>query len=58
MPGGRSAAGRKVDASDRFRIRCPAALRTLLELAASQIGNLCNLAEWASVAGIRPVVRG
>src|SRR5258706_7687020 len=31
------------DASDRFRIRHTAALRKILELAASQIGNLVNL---------------
>jgi hypothetical protein len=40
------------DASDRFRIRHPAAFRKVLELAASQIGNLCNYSEWASLAGI------
>lgn len=40
------------DASDRFRVRNPAAFRKVLELAASQIGNLCNYSEWAAVAGI------
>ncbi|RPI80014.1 MAG: ATP-binding protein [Desulfobacteraceae bacterium] len=40
------------DASDRFQIRLPAAFRKILEFAASQIGNLCNYSEWASLAGI------
>ncbi|MFZ1984754.1 MAG: ATP-binding protein [Desulfatitalea sp.] len=40
------------DASDRFRIRYPAAFRKVLELVASQIGNLCNYSEWSSIAGI------
>ena len=40
------------DASDRFRIRHPAAFRKVLELAASQIGNLCNFSEWSAHAGI------
>jgi hypothetical protein len=40
------------DASDRFRIRHTASFRTLLELMASQIGNLCNFSKWAEVAGI------
>jgi predicted AAA+ superfamily ATPase len=40
------------DASDRFRIRYPAALHKILELAASQIGNLFVFSEWAAVAGI------
>jgi hypothetical protein len=40
------------DASDRFRIRYPAAFRKVLELAASQIGNLCNYSEWSALAGI------
>ncbi|MCP4675338.1 MAG: ATP-binding protein [Deltaproteobacteria bacterium] len=40
------------DASDRFRIRNIPAFRKILELAASQIGNLCNYSEWASIAGI------
>ncbi len=40
------------DASDRFRIRNIAALRKILELAASQIGNLCNLSEWTALAGV------
>jgi uncharacterized protein len=40
------------DASDLFRIDHPDAYRKLLRLMASQIGNLVNLAEWASVCGI------
>ena len=40
------------DASDRFRVRYPAAFRKVLELAASQIGNLCNFSEWSAHAGI------
>lgn len=40
------------DASDRFRIRHLAAFRKLLQLMASQIGNLCNFSEWAALAGI------
>jgi len=40
------------DASDRFQVRNPAAFRKVLELAASQIGNLCNYSEWAAVAGV------
>jgi len=40
------------DASDRFRIRYPAAFRKVLELSASQIGNLCNYSEWSALAGI------
>ena len=40
------------DASDRFRIRHVAAFRKLIELMASQIGNLCNYSEWASIAGV------
>lgn len=40
------------DASDRFRIRHPHALRQVLELAASQIGNLVSYNEWAGHAGI------
>jgi hypothetical protein len=40
------------DASDRFHVRNPAAFRKILELAASQIGNLCNYSEWAAVAGV------
>jgi predicted AAA+ superfamily ATPase len=40
------------DASDRFRIQHLAALRKLLELAASQVGNLVNASEWAALAGI------
>ncbi len=40
------------DASDRFRIRYPAAFRKLMELSAGQIGNLCNYSEWAALTGI------
>jgi predicted AAA+ superfamily ATPase len=40
------------DASDRFRIRHPAALRKILELAASQVGNLVNLSEWAVLSNV------
>lgn len=40
------------DVSDRFRIRRVAAFRKLLELAASQIGNLANFSEWAALAGM------
>jgi len=38
------------DASDRFEIRRPDAFRRVLELAASQVGNLCNFSEWAGFA--------
>ena len=40
------------DASDRFRIERPDALRLLLELAARQVGDLVNLSEWASILGV------
>ena len=40
------------DASDRLRIKHVAAFRKLLELIATQIGNLCNYSEWATVCGI------
>lgn len=40
------------DASDRFRLRHPAALRKLLELAASQVGNLVNYSEWAALCRV------
>ncbi len=40
------------DASDRFRIRHFGALQKVLELAASQVGNLVNFSEWAALAGI------
>lgn len=40
------------DTSDRFRIRHTAALRKILELAASQVGNLVNLSEWAALSNI------
>ena len=40
------------DASDRFQIRHPQAFRRVLDLAASQVGNLVNMSEWAALAGI------
>ena len=40
------------DASDRFRIQQTAAFRKVLELAATQIGNLLNASEWASLVGV------
>jgi predicted AAA+ superfamily ATPase len=40
------------DASDRFKIKRPAAFRKIMELSASQIGNLCNYSEWGAIAGI------
>ena len=40
------------DASDRFRIRHVAGFHKVLELAASQIGNLTNYSEWAALAGV------
>jgi predicted AAA+ superfamily ATPase len=40
------------DVSDRFRIRNTAAFRKVLELAASQLGNLANFSEWAALAGV------
>lgn len=40
------------DASDRFRIARPDALRHLLHLAAGQVGDLVNLSEWASILGV------
>ncbi|MBM4370532.1 MAG: ATP-binding protein [Deltaproteobacteria bacterium] len=40
------------DASDAFRIRRPDAMRRLLPLAAGQVGNLVNIAEWASILGV------
>jgi predicted AAA+ superfamily ATPase len=40
------------DASDRFHVRYPAAYRKILELAASQVGNLCNFSEWAATVGV------
>jgi predicted AAA+ superfamily ATPase len=40
------------DASDLFRIGRPDAFRRVLRLAASQAGNLVNLSEWASIAGV------
>lgn len=40
------------DASDLARLQRPDALRRLVGLVANQIGNLVNLAEWASLCGI------
>lgn len=40
------------DASDRFKIRHLGGFRKLVQLAASQIGNLVNFSEWASLAAI------
>jgi predicted AAA+ superfamily ATPase len=40
------------DASDLFRINKPDAFRRLLRLAATQVGNLINLSEWASIVGV------
>ncbi|NJL27497.1 MAG: ATP-binding protein [Thermoanaerobaculia bacterium] len=40
------------DVSDRFRIQHTAAFRRILELAASQIGNLVNASEWAALVGV------
>jgi len=40
------------DASDRFRIQHVSALRKILRLAASQVGNLVNFSDWATIAGV------
>jgi predicted AAA+ superfamily ATPase len=40
------------DASDRFRVQRLSAFRKVLELAASQVGSLCNYSEWASLSGV------
>ncbi|MEO1083032.1 MAG: ATP-binding protein [Acidobacteriota bacterium] len=40
------------DVSDRFRIRHLSAFRKIVQLAASQIGNLINFSEWASLAAV------
>jgi uncharacterized protein len=40
------------DASDRFRIRHVGAFQKVLELAASQVGNLVNFSEWAAISGV------
>jgi predicted AAA+ superfamily ATPase len=40
------------DVSDRFRIRRLAAFQKVLELAASQIGNLVNFSEWEALASV------
>jgi hypothetical protein len=40
------------DASDLFRIDRPDAFRRLLRLAATQVGSLINLSEWASIVGV------
>ncbi len=40
------------DASDRFALTRPDALRKLLQLAAGQVGQLVNFAEWATLCGV------
>jgi len=40
------------DASDRFRLRHVAAFHKVLELAASQVGNLVRFSEWAALTGV------
>ncbi|MCF8078450.1 MAG: ATP-binding protein [Desulfobacterales bacterium] len=40
------------DASDVFRIRFPAKFRKLLTLMSTQIGNLVNFSNWASMCGL------
>jgi hypothetical protein len=40
------------DASDMFQVKRPDAYRKILSLAASQIGNLVNLSDWAQSAGV------
>jgi uncharacterized protein len=40
------------DASDAYRIRNPQAFRMVLRLAAGQVGNLVNMSEYASLAGV------
>jgi len=40
------------DVSDRFEIRHLGGFRKIVQLAASQIGNLVNFSEWASLAGV------
>lgn len=40
------------DASDIYKIKRPDAFRKLLSLAASQIGNLVNFANWAANSGV------
>ena len=40
------------DVSDRFQIRHLEGFRKVVQLAASQIGNLVNFSEWASLAAI------
>lgn len=40
------------DASDLYKIKHPGAMRKLLQLAASQIGDLVNYSNWAEVCGI------
>lgn len=45
------------DASDLQRVRNLDAFRRLLRLAATQVGSLVNLAEWAAITGVsRPTV--
>lgn len=40
------------DASDLFRIDAPEPFRRLARLMATEVGNLVNLAEWASICGV------
>ncbi len=40
------------DASDLYRLERPDAFRTLLQLAARQVGSGVNLSEWASLASV------
>ncbi|MBI4860831.1 MAG: ATP-binding protein [Candidatus Riflebacteria bacterium] len=40
------------DASDRFKIRNVGAFRKLMQLMASQVGNLVNNSEWASLCSV------
>lgn len=40
------------DATDLHVVENPSAFRTLLELAAADVGNLANLSNWAATAGV------
>jgi hypothetical protein len=40
------------DASDRFALERPDALRRLLQLAAGQVGQMVNFTEWAALCGV------
>jgi len=40
------------DASDLYSIKNPQAFRRILQLAASQVGNLTNFASWAEISGV------